>query len=57
VYGGQDERTNRAQADRVCDYAWVFLATMFDRPLAYHPDPRHRDPQIHELDLWLDRRR
>lgn len=56
VLGGQDERIGRLQADRVCDYAWVFLATIFDRPLVYHADPRHRDPQIHELDLWLDRR-
>src|SRR5207244_12255483 len=33
VFGGEEERTNRIQGDRVCDYAWVFLATMFDRPL------------------------
>jgi hypothetical protein len=56
LFGGEDERTSRIQGDRVCDYAWIFLATMFDRPLAYHLDPRLRDPQIHELDLWLDRR-
>jgi hypothetical protein len=56
VFGGEDERTSRIQADRVCDYAWVLLSTMFDRPLAYHADPRLRDPQIQELDLWLDRR-
>jgi hypothetical protein len=56
VFGGEDERTSRIQADRVCDYAWVMLATMFDRPLIYHADPRLRDPQIQELDLWLDRR-
>lgn len=57
VAGVEEERTNRIQQDRVCDYAWVLLATMFDRPLAYHEDPRLRDPQIQELDLWLDRRR
>jgi hypothetical protein len=57
VTGAEAERTNREQADRVCDYAWVFLATIFDRPLAYAVDPRDRDPQIRELDLWLDRRR
>jgi hypothetical protein len=56
VFGGEEERTSRIQGDRVCDYAWVLLATMFDRPLAYHADPRLRDPQIQELDLWLDRR-
>ncbi len=56
VFGGEEERTNRIQGDRVCDYAWVMLATMFDRPLAYTPDPSLRDPQIHELDLWMDRR-
>ena len=56
VFGGEAERTSRIQADRVCDYAWVMLATMFDRPLAYHADPRLRDPQIQDLDLWLDRR-
>jgi hypothetical protein len=57
VTGGEEERINRIQQDRVCDYAWVLLATIFDRPLAYHEDPRLRDPQIRELDLWLDRRR
>ena len=56
VFGGEEERTNRIQGDRVCDYAWVFLATLFDRPLIYHADPQLRDPQIQELDLWLDRR-
>jgi hypothetical protein len=56
VFGGEEGRTSRIQGDRVCDYAWVMLATMFDRPLAYHADPRLRDPQIQELDLWLDRR-
>ena len=56
VFGGEEERTNRIQGDRVCDYAWVLLATLFDRPLVYHADPRLRDPQIQQLDLWLDRR-
>ena len=51
------EPVNRAQGDRVCDYAWVFLAQIFDRPLAYHADPLRRDPQIRELETWLDRRR
>jgi hypothetical protein len=57
VVGGEGERTSRAQGDRVCDYAWVFLATIFDRPLAYYEDPSLRDDQIRKLDLWLDRRR
>ncbi len=57
VAGGEAEAVNAVQGDRVCDYAWVFLATILDRPLAYHPDPDKRDPQILELDLWLDRRR
>jgi hypothetical protein len=56
LFGGEAERNSRIQGDRVCDYAWIFLATIFDRPLAYHLDPRLRDPQIHDLDLWLDRR-
>jgi len=56
VFGVEEERTGRIQEDRVCDYAWIFLATMFDRPLTYNPDPRLRDPQIHELDIWLDRK-
>jgi hypothetical protein len=55
VVGGEEERNGRIREDRVCDYAWVMLATMFDRPLGYHEDPRLRDPQIHELDVWLDR--
>jgi hypothetical protein len=41
----------------VCDYAWVLLSLVFDRPLAYTPDPQGRDPQIRDLDAWLDRRR
>ena len=57
LFGGEEERTSRIEGHRVCDYAWVFLATLFDRPLAFHADPRLRDPQIHELDLWLDRRK
>jgi hypothetical protein len=57
VFGDSEgERANRRQGDRVCDYAWVFLALIFDRPLAYSEDPRDRDPQIRALDLWLDRR-
>jgi hypothetical protein len=56
VFGIEDERTSRRQQDRVCDYAWVLLATIFGRPVVYHEDPRLRDSQIHELDLWLDRR-
>jgi hypothetical protein len=56
IVGGEEERNSRLQEDRVCDFAWVFLATIFDRPLAYHLDPRLRDPQIRELDVWLDRR-
>ncbi len=56
VTGGEGERANRVQGDRVCDYAWVLLATMLDRPLVYHEDPRFRDPQIREMDVWLDRR-
>lgn len=48
---------NRIQGDRVCDYAWIFLAEIFDRPLSYAPDPSQRDPQIRELDAWLERRR
>jgi len=57
VFGGEGERTNAAQGDRVCDYAWVFLVTILDRPLGYHPEPDRRDPQIRDFDLWLDRRR
>jgi hypothetical protein len=57
VVGGEAGGTNAIQGDRVCDYAWVLLATILDRPIGYHPDPEKRDPQIRELDLWLDRRR
>lgn len=51
------ERAGRVSGDRVRDYAWVFLATIYDRPLAYHPDPERRDEQIRQFDLWLDRRK
>jgi hypothetical protein len=57
VFGPEDERLGRIREDRVCDYAWVLLSTIFKRPVDYVEDPRLRDPQIHELDLWLDRRR
>lgn len=57
VFGTEEERDSRIRKDRVCDYAWVLLSTIFNRPMAYHEDPRLRDPQIQELDLWLDRRR
>ena len=57
VFGKEEERTSRIQQDRICDYAWILLATIFDRPLAYNEDPRLRDPQIHELDVWIDRRK
>jgi len=57
VFGGEDERTSRIEAHRVCDYAWVLLATLYDRPLAFHADPRLRDPQIHDLDIWVDGRK
>jgi len=53
----EGERANRLQGDRVCDYAWIFLATVFDRPLSYAADPRDRDPQILALDRWLDGRK
>jgi hypothetical protein len=49
------EPAGRIQGDRVCDYAWIFLATLYDRPLAYHPEPLARDEQIRQMDLWLDR--
>lgn len=51
------EPANRAQGDRVCDYAWILLAALHDRPLAYHSAPDARDEQIRQMDLWLDRRR
>ncbi len=57
VFGTEEARTSRIQQDRICDVAWILLATIFDRPLAYHEDPRLRDPQIHELDVWIDRRK
>ena len=57
MFMGRGERINRIQGDRVCDYAWIFIATIINRPFSYHPDPTRRDPQIKELDLWLDRQR
>lgn len=54
--GRAEEAANRLQGDRVCDYAWIFLATIHDRPLAYFTDPARRDEAIRRLDLWLDRR-
>lgn len=55
VFGGEEERNNRIQEDRVCDYAWLFLARIYGRPVTYSEDSRLRDAEIRELDLWLDR--
>ncbi|HXX94884.1 MAG TPA: hypothetical protein VEN81_14750, partial [Planctomycetota bacterium] len=54
--GDREEAANRAQGDRVCDYAWVILATLLHRPFDYQADPERRDPEIREFDLWLGRR-
>ena len=54
--GRAEEAANRLQGDRICDYAWIFLATIHDRPLAYFTDPAQRDEEIRRFDLWLDRR-
>jgi len=55
--GRAEEAANRLQGDRVCDYAWIFLATIHDRPLAYFTDSARRDEAIRRFDLWLDRRK
>lgn len=57
VFGTAEARASRIQQDRVCDYAWAILSTMVGRPMDYVEDPRLRDLQIHDLDLWLDRRK
>ncbi len=54
--GERDEAANRAQGDRVCDYAWILLATMLRRPFDYVEEQDRRDLQIREFDLWLGRR-
>lgn len=53
--GSAEEAANRLQGDRVCDYAWIFLATVHERPIAYFTDSRDRDESIRSFDLWLDR--
>lgn len=58
VQGGEAlERANRLRGDRVCDYAWVFLATLRGRPYTYPADAEVRDPEIRAFDLGLDARR
>jgi len=57
VFGVQEDRQNRIRQDRVCDYAWAILCATFGRRMQVVEDPRLRDDQIRELDLWLDRRR
>jgi len=57
VLGEREQREGRIRQDRVCDYAWAILCTVFGRPMQVVEDPRLRDDQIRELDLWLDRRR
>ncbi len=54
VLGGEPERVNRRQQDRVGDYAWVFLARLLGRPIVYAEDPRDRDDAIRAFERGLD---
>ena len=54
--GEREEAANRAQGDRVCDYAWILLATILRRPFDYVDEQDRRDLQIREFDVWLGRR-
>ena len=56
-FGDREEAANRAQGDRVCDYAWIMLSTILRRPFDYVDEQDRRDLQIREFDLWLGRRR
>lgn len=57
VEGGEAGRANGRQGDRVCDYAWILLAAILERPFKYAEDPRDRDDAIRAFDLALDRPR
>lgn len=56
VFGaGSADRESARRGDRVCDYAWVFLAAILGRPVVYEADPERRDTRIRAFDLELDR--
>lgn len=56
VFGaGSADRENVRRGDRVCDYAWVLLAAILGRPVAYDADPERRDAAIRRFDRELDR--
>jgi hypothetical protein len=52
---GSADRRNALRGDRVCDYAWLFLAAILGKPVVYEDDPDLRDARIRAFDLELDR--
>lgn len=52
---GSADRENVLRGDRVCDYAWLFLAAILGKPVVYEDDPDLRDARIRAFDLELDR--
>jgi len=47
--GSQDATTSAMYKNRVCDYAWVFICEIRQRPYTYSQDPAERDRSIEAL--------
>ena len=47
--GSRDATASSAYKNRVCDYAWVFICEIRQRPYTYSQDPEERDRSIEEL--------
>ena len=47
--GSQDATTSTMYGNRLCDYAWVFINKIMDRPYVYAQDPAERDRAIQTL--------
>jgi hypothetical protein len=52
--GSQDAATSAMYGNRLCDYAWVLIATIQRQAYAYSPDPADRDRAIARLRRQLE---
>jgi hypothetical protein len=52
--GSQDATTSNVYANRVCDYAWVFIAEIRHQPYTFFENPAKRDLAIKALRRQLN---
>jgi hypothetical protein len=52
--GSEDATTSTRYANRVCDYAWVFISEIKQRPYTYAESPSVRDAEIARLQRELE---